>query len=335
MKRILILLLALLALSIGAYFLVTQDEVEQKSTLTKNDRDFRVENLDEIHKITIKTRRRPELHLSRKGGDWLVNYKHVVSPNSMTRLLDVIQDMRMKYIPHRNALPNIKDEMELIGLHIEIYDANDKKIKGYFVGGGTADERGTYVQMEGSKQPYVMEMASYEGSIRGRFLPKEEEWRERIFIKEDVSRLKKITVDFPKSKEDSYVVDIENGTVKSLYDYSLRKGGKLRRGSIKAFTKQFENIGAEAFENHHKDRDSIANLVPFARFEIESMEGSKEIKLFPIKDIYFNDVNTASVDQTALIERYFADCSWGDFMMVQHGLAKKILLPIDYFFEES
>ncbi len=335
MKRIVLLILVLGLLSLGAYFLVSQGEQEKKTSLTKNDRDFRIENIEDVALIKIRTRRRPELHLSKKGRDWLVNYKHVVSPNSMGRLLEVMEDMRMKYIPHKNALPNIKDEMELIGLHIEVFDANNNKLKGYYVGGGTADERGTYVQMEGSDQPYVMEMASYEGSIRGRFMPKPEEWRDRIFIKENIDQISKITVDYPKSKEDSFVLDATNKTVAPLYGYSLKKAGKLKKPAIQAYLKHFENIGAEAFENHHKDRDSIAALVPFAKFMIENKNGeTKEISLFPIKDLYFQDVNTTSVDQTARIERYFADCSWGDFMMVQHILAKKILLPIDFFFDQ-
>lgn len=237
MKRNLILLLLLLSLGALAYFFIPRDEV--KSTLSKNDRDFRVEDVSQIGSIRIETRRREDLLLRKSGEDWLINNGHVASPNAMGRLLEVIKDMRLQYIPHNNALKNIQNEMELIGLHVKIFDVDGNKMKDYWVGGGTADERGTYVQMEGSSQPYVMELPTFEGSIRQRFVPTVEQWRDRRFLNEDLSKISSIQVEYPKSQSNSFKLDVENSKVKPLNPLE-QFGSKMRTGSIKAYLRELK-----------------------------------------------------------------------------------------------
>ncbi len=331
MKRNLLLLLLLLTLGALAYFLLPQEDV--KSTLSKNDRDFRIEDVSQIGSIRIETRRREDLLLRRSGKDWLINNKHVASPNAIGRLLEVVKDMRLQYIPHNNALKNIKNEMELVGLHVKIFDKEGVKMKDYWIGGGTADERGTYVQMEGSNQPYVMELPTFEGSIRQRFIPTAEQWRDRRFLHEDVSKIASIKVEYPKSQSDSFVLDVDNAKVDPLNP--LTKGGRnIRKGAIQAYLRAFEKIGAESIENDHNQRDSISRLVPFAKFTIEYSNGdSKWFNMFPLKDIEMQEVNTMSIEQTARIERYLIDCSWNDFLLVQQRLVKNILRPAEFFFE--
>lgn len=331
MKRILILLGILIALS-GIAYVVTQKD-NGDGSMAKNDRDFRIQDTNEIYKIKIKSRRLPELHLSRSGKDWMINYTHLARANSVTRLLEIMKDMRMKYIPHPNALPNIKDEMELLGIHVEAYDKNDKMIKSYVVGASTADERGTYVQMSNSKQPYVMEMAAYEGSIRGQFFLKAEDWRDRYFLREDTDKIKKLTVEYPKSKGDSFILNVEENTVEPLNSFSLQKKATPKAGAMLSYLKGFEKVGMEAFENNYPKRDSIAELIPFVKFTIENTDNTvKELKFYPIRDLKFYNINTTSLKETKQVERYLVDCSWGDFIMVQQLLVMKLLRPIDFFY---
>lgn len=332
MKKILILLALLLGLLAIAYFAIPKEESD--SSITKNDRDFRIENVHDIHKIKMKSRRMPEMHLSRSGNEWLINYKHTARQNTVKRLLEITKEMRLKYIPHRNALPGIKDEMELLGVHVELLDKNDQLLKSYVVGSGTADERGTYVQMTGSNQPYVMEMAAYEGSIRGLFYLTPEEWRDRSILRENTDQIKKVTVEYPKSKNDSFVLDVEQNTVEPFYSHSLQSKARPKEGTLLAYLKGFEQVNMEAFENNHPKKDSISQLVPFMRLTIENTDNtSKELKFFPIRDLKFYDINTSKIEDTKNVERYFVSCSWGDFIMAQQLLVKKLFRPIDYFYE--
>ena len=331
MKRILILLVILIALS-GIAYVVTQKDSGNGST-AKNDRDFKIQDINEIYKIKIKSRRLPELHLSRSGKDWMINYKHLARENSVVRLLEIMKNMRMQYIPHPNALPNIKDEMELLGIDVEIFDKNDNLLKSYVVGASTADERGTYFQMKGSKQPYVMEMASFAGSLRGQFYLDAEDWRDRYFLREDTDKIKKVTVEYPKSKDDSFILNVEENTVEPLNNFSIQKKITPQAGKMLAYLKGFEKVAMEAFETNYPKRDSISELIPFVKFTIENTDNTtKELKLYPIRDLKFYNINTTSIEETDKVERYLVDCSWGDFIMVQQQIIMKLLRPIDFFY---
>ena len=55
------------------------------------------------------------------------------------------------------------------GIKVELYDRKGEKIKAYYVGGATPDERGTYMIMENAEEPYVAHIPSWEGNLRFRF----------------------------------------------------------------------------------------------------------------------------------------------------------------------
>ena len=180
-----------------------------------------------------------------------------------------------------------------------------------------------------------MEMPNYQGSIRGQYFLSAEDWRDRTFIEEKPENLRKITVEYPKNKNDSFILNVEENTVEPLGNFASRKKVKPRLGTMEAYLKGFEKVSMEAFENKNSERDSIAELIPFVKFTIENKDDTvKELKFYPIRDLKFYNINTSSLADTKKVERYFVDCSWGDFIMVQQLLVLKLLRPIDYFYEE-
>ncbi len=333
MKRILGLLVLLLLLCGVAYLAINWNNKKNNSTIDTYDRSFRIKDQSEIHKIFIAQKTGPPVTLKRNGDRWMVNDKYKVHENKMMRLLKVMTEMRMKYIPHPNAVPNAIKEIGLIGVKVEIYDASDNKIKTYYVGGGTADELGTYMLMEGADQPYVMDMTSYEGSIRGRYILSELEWRDKTFIAEDLENIKRVKVDYPKYKSDSFVLNVDDQTVESSNTSKAGEKTKAKPGSIKAYLKNMEKIGSEKLKNNYEDKDSIKALVPFMTLTVSHKKGLDNVyRFFPLEDLE-STRNTKNVRETKGVERYFVDCPNGDFILAQHRLVKGLLRSIDYFKE--
>jgi len=333
MKRIIGLLLLLGLLCGAAYLAINWNNQKNNSTINSYDRDFKVEDENQIHKIFISEKNNPDVTLERRGADWFINDKHKVHPNVIMRLLKVMTEMRIKYIPHPNAIPNIIKEMGLIGVKVEIYDESDSKLKTYYIGGATADERGTYMLMEGSDQPYVVDVVSYEGSVRGRFLNAPLQWRDKTFLEEKGENIKAIKVEYPKFKSDSFILDVEEGTVEPISSAMTRGKIKAKKGSITAYLKEMELIGAESIKNDYIKKDSITALLPFVNLTITHKDDTEQLyRFFPLKDIRTNK-NTKSLKEVQGVERYFVHCVDGDFMLVQHLLVKGLLRSYDFFVE--
>ena len=81
-------------------------------------------------------------------------------------------------------------------------------------------------------------------------------------------------------------------------------------------------------------KDSIKTLVPIAEVNVTDISGAKKsVKMYATLDVFNKEINTRTVNTDKRVERYFVDCSWGDFMLVQHLLFRKILWKYDEFFE--
>jgi hypothetical protein len=297
-----------------------------------SDRTFAIQNISAIHSIKIISKDNPPINLAKKNGSWEINGKYAVRDDAINNLLEVAELARLKYIPGPNAVPKILEKMAVVGLKVQYFNADQELLKSYYVGGATSDERGTHFLMEGASKPYVIEMPTLEGTLRPRFITKENEWRDRTVFKTNPSKIIELSVEYPKEKTSSFRIykKANKYEVYPFYDLTTQKKTKLRPQLVRDYIENYEGLVAEYIDNDNQKRDSISALVPFSIIRWKE-EGKEEqfMRLFPI-DAPQASINELSMAKT--IERYFADCSSGDFMLVQQRLVGKFLRPYEYFF---
>jgi hypothetical protein len=330
------LIAALLILGGTAYYMF-KNSSESSSSIDIRDRKFAVEKKEDVAKILIAQRNGKKVVLEKKGNQWFVDDEYLVHPNFMSNMLDVISNMEMKYIPPRSAYDNMMKAIGRVGVKVEVYDALGEQLRAYQVGGTTAGELGTVFLMDGYTQPYVMELENFEGSLRGRFLIDNiDQIRDRTVFSYDESDIKEVAIHYPKDSKRSFRLQNNGSGEFALKPFSpdgyIIKGN-VKPGAIERFIRSFQDVDAEAFENQHPLKDSIQTLLPLAEISVTNQENEvKSVKLFPMIDVFNADINTRSVDVDKRVERYFADCSWGEFMIVQHLLFSKILWRYEEFF---
>jgi len=335
MKRLLILLL-LLVIACSLYFFLDGGD-DKKMTALKSERNFSLDNLGQLQKIIITERNKKPVILVKSNDDtWQLNNKYLARENAVDNLLEVIKQVQIKYIPEKAAINNILEEMRTIGVQVDLYAKDDKLLKSYQVGGATQDERGTYMIMNNDNattpQPFVMQIPSIEGSVRGRFILSEKDWRDRAIINGDTDDLSFIHVEYPSLPNESFRIKVDNDEFNLLSE----NGDKLpsyNKNKVKGYVQGFDKIYAEYIDNQNPLRDSISNLVPFSKISFATSEtDTKTIKLFPLSDLLYERGDTFSINQLQQVGgRYFVDCSWGDFMLVQHRLIGKLLRGKSFF----
>ena len=309
----------------------------QKDTGTSTlgrDRLFRVENTDQVHKIFLAHRDGEQVTLERQGRSWVYNGKWTARENAMENLLRAIRTIEMKYKPAEAAVPNMVEDLAVYGIKVELYDRTDKLLKAYYVGGGTADERGTHVIMEGSEQPYVAHLPGWEGNLRFRYNLKGDDWRDKSVFAERPDNIKQITVDYPRQKSKAFQLVRQGNSfaVYPLHSTTPVRDEKPAPGAAERFVYGFESLIAEAFENQNPRRDSILQTLPFSVIQVVRKDGSqKEVRLYPVRPLATMwDAQGDMPNQP--IERYFAATDAGDFFLVQHRVFRRILWPYQAFF---
>ncbi|RMG79172.1 MAG: DUF4340 domain-containing protein, partial [Bacteroidetes bacterium] len=262
MKRTLILLLLFLVLGGAALLFMQKKEKTAHSTLLGEDRHFEIKNPDDIQKIFIAQRTGiPPVTLERAGDHWVVNKKYRARESAVNNVLEVLTTVRMESIPSRAALDNIVKELSAQGIKVEVYGKNDTPLKVFYVGGVSPDERATYFIMEGSAQPYAVEIPSMEGSLRPRFELAGDEWRDRAVFREKPENIQSLSVEYPKQRSKSFVVERKGNAwdVRPFYDITPRINAPVLQNEVEAWLLGFDALIAENFVNDYEKKDSVAN----------------------------------------------------------------------------
>ncbi len=335
MKKLGILLLLLIALSLVAYFLISKDQ-QRKSSVDTKDRDFAVENIDDVYKIFIAPRNADPLTLTRSEDHWLINGKHRAGKSQMSNILGAISKVSIDYIPHKNAVPTIIRDIGLVGVKVEVYDKNDNNLKTYYIGNDAPSMRATNYLMEGHSQPYCVRLKGFEGGLRGRFTNTAREMRSKIFISEKPSDIAKISLEIPRKQSQSFVLTNNDGTydVDPFHPLTKKINKPVNQSIANAYIYGFEKVACEFIDNDNVGRDTIVQKTPFAVLSIERTDGQeKSMKIYSVNELVNGEGNAKDLESLNLVGRLFAECSWGDFLLIQLPLFKKLLRPYDHFFE--
>ena len=338
MNRTLLLLIIVLILGAGTAWLFFQKGEDPSSTLVGWDRDFKVENTDEIHKIFLADRNGGTVTLDRKDGYWMYNNKYRARPNAVENLLDAISRIEMKYKPPRAAIEPMIKSLATEGIKVEVYGKTDNLLKSYYVGGSTPDERGTYMIMDKAEEPYVVSIPSWEGNVRFRYNLQGANWRDKTVFAFEIEDIQSVSIEYPKQKNRSFFLEKRNEDyeVRPFYDITPTISRPYKKGSAQQFLYGFEKLIAEGIENKNEVRDSITQMIPFSIITLTDSKGAEtEVKLHPIHPKGFVDPKTGIAQEgQPAVDRYYADMvSSGDFMLVQDRLFNKILWGYDFFFE--
>ena len=335
MNRILVLLLAVLILGGVAWYFYEPEET--LNTSLGADRRFKIETPEQIGKIFIADRKGNQTTLERSGDHWIYNGEYRAKSSAMGSLLDAITRIEMMYQPSSKLEKTMVKDLSTSGIKVEIFDLAGNLMKAYYVGGGTADERGTYMILENANQPYVVHIPSWEGNVRFRYNLTGDDWRDKSLFQDPLSDPAYFAVHYPKQRKYSFKMSrTESGTYEVAPYYSTTPTSKrpYRVGSGRSYLRAIEELSAEGFQNRHKDRDSLSQILPFAVIEYATTPGdTNSIKLIPITTKPVVDTKTNKFLGSPSVERFHIVQSQGDFMIGQNRVLEPVFRSYDYFFE--
>lgn len=294
-KRIYWMLGAALVLILVVVGLKSFNGDSEKGTHMVEHRNFKIEEIEEVSKVFIADRTGFTTKLEKqKDGTWLLDGKYEAYNNAVDNLLDAIENIEMQFIPANASVPTIVRNLASEGIHVEIFDRSGDKIKGYYIGGSTSDERGTYAILEESEQPYVVHIPGWTGNIRFRYNLVDQEWRNKKMFFTPVENIKLISVEYPTRRNRSFVLEKEGDKyfVGPYYETGQPRR-EVSRGRAEQYLVNFES----SYLAEHQNRDlegksaAIARL-PFAIVRLEDSNGKqKDIKFFPRIDERYDQMD--------------------------------------------
>ena len=186
--------------------------------------------------------------------------------------------------------------------------------------------------MEGSEQPYVMQIPGFIGEIRPRFPMTPDAWRTKSIFNERPENIKSLSVEYPQIKLSSFKItkDGSGYSVLPFYDAVPRINRAVSQRMVRSYLTGFEQSLAEGIDNRNEARDSISRTLPFTIIRVQNDQGKEfAVRIFPIieKDEYGRPIERRKPD------RYFAETSEGDFFLIQDVVFRKLFFDYKAFFD--
>ena len=293
-----------------------------------------MEDVESIQKIFLADRRGNQTTLERSEEGWIYDGRYPVNPNVIKNLLDAVSQVEIQYIPPAAATRPMVEDLASSGIKVEVYGKKDDLLKAYYVGGTTADERGTIMIMEGSEQPYVTQIPSMVGALRVRYAVTGDQWRDKTLFHMKPEDITEVSVEYPKMKNRSFRLTREEDgfSIRPFYEVTRPITLPYKQGSAEHYLQGFEGIIAEAFENENPLRDTIVQRLPFSIITVQTKGGEEQVvRLHPAisSNAYLNEA-------PPVFEHYLAEVfPNNDFILVQDRIVTRILWGYDFFFRDE
>ena len=146
MKKTKIYLLVLgLLIAVASYLFISND----KGLNTNEEKDFKVENIDELSKISLVDRNAYSVVLVKTENEWHLESGENVKPEMMSFLLETLSKMQAEYPVPKAAHDNVMKQMIGNSTKVSLYlNGKDYPYKVFNVGGSNHTQDGTYMLME-------------------------------------------------------------------------------------------------------------------------------------------------------------------------------------------
>jgi hypothetical protein len=335
MKKNRPLFIAVISLCVLAVFYIAKN---RNSTVKKELRDFAVKDTASVSKIFLADRKGKTVTLSReKNGEWLVNGKYHPRQGMVKSLLTAMNRLDVRTKVAKAAYNNVIKTLASTGIKCEIYTSDTTKPeKVYYVGGQTEDALGTFMMMENSSTPFIMEIRGFNGYLTPRYATDENVWKETIIFSYEPSEIKSLEINYANFPQKSFRIEKQNNS----YTLSSPADGKtfsdIDSTGIENYLVFYRNVPFEAWEKNisEQKKDSLLSLPPAITIKISGGSDPEELQIYPMP---ISERSITKVDSLGQLLKYDLDKLYGyikprnELVIIQHYTFDRLLRQLTDF----
>lgn len=296
-----------------------------------SDRQFAVEDVSKIGLISIERKDYPKIIFTKNGNNWVLNNGREARNESVNYITSIIHKLKIKYIPNQVGSQKIAGIIKKSGIKVILFDNNKKHLKTFYVGPDLGDGTGTAFLMEGARQPYVMFVPGFQGSIRTRFLFEINEYESKAIFNEVAEDIQSVEVKYPYDKPSSYYIERKTVGYDFYNPYDKLKLPKLNEKLLDAYLENFSNVVAEYNDANNANKEEILNSKIYCEVILKRKNGTERtVTLYSLPNIEWNE-NKFSPKEVTEDTRFIAQTNEKQFLLVQQRVMKKVLLAFDSF----
>ncbi|MBP6730532.1 MAG: hypothetical protein KA149_00650 [Chitinophagales bacterium] len=339
MKKYLPYLVVIIVLAVAAGWFIKN---QSKGTINEREGNFAVKDEKEIAKIILTDTEKKRVELTNANGIWMVNGKYAAREDLVKQLFESITRVQSLCPVPTTAHDNVIRDMLTHHNKVEIFDANNKLLKSYWVGGPTVDGQNTYMLLEEDGQPASRPHMTYLPGLKGyltfRYAPDEENWRTKVLFNYGEGEIKALSVEYPGNEKNSFTLTqvAKDSFLLSPIDEKYRVNDTYQQRFVKQYLDFYSAIYIEAFDNNYSAKDSVMKTTPYCIFTVTESDNSvNKVKLFymPLSKRSKSQFDEKGNERTMDMDHYYASIHDDkDFTIVQYYVFGKLLRNYNDFF---
>ncbi len=335
-KKTLVPILIALVLGLLSIFLMKRDD---SSSIRTELMDFAVKDTAAITKIFLADRNDHSVTLKRKqNGEWVLDDSLPPRPDVMKNLVSAIHSISVKARVPESGFNNVITDLASGGIKCEVYLADqDKPFKVYYVGNQTADALGTFMMIEDSNVPFVMEIPGFNGYLTPWYNPVKDIWIEPVIFRLRQDQIKSIALSYPSFPKWSFSLERNQ----DKFNLSVPAENKIYTSidsvAVDNYLALYQNVFYEVPEGrlNKQTKDSLFRTVPLNEIKITTMDDQeKGILIYPMA---INESSIILQDSLGNPLKYDVDRMYGfithdkRWVVIQHYSFDKLFRKGDDF----
>jgi Domain of unknown function (DUF4340) len=249
MKKIVILLLVLIAIAIATYIAL------QPSKGMNTNADISIKDTSDVAKLFLSDMQGHKIIITKTKENWLLNDSLVARKDGVQSILETLSRIKpMQPVP-ASAHNNIVNQLSATGVKVELFDAENKVLTSFTIGGSNNDGTGNYIYKKDCDRPYIYKKGGFIGDLSSAFFTDLDEWKSREIIKNNPNEIEKISVYYAQNKDSSFYIEQSKSEVKMGYDNGTPI--VFSNTKIKDYLKEFSSQYCTSYENRLLTKDSI------------------------------------------------------------------------------
>ena len=256
------------------------------STIKEELKDFAVKDTANITKIFLADRNGKSITLTRKeDNQWYVNDKHKARRSNILNILEALYRVEIRMQVTKSGYNNVVKSLASSAIKCEVYLSHvSKPSKIIYIGGQTEDGTGTFMILENSSAPFIVQIPGFNGYLTPRFNPIEQDWKDPILFSLHPEEIKSIEIAYANFPENSFRISKSKVGFEVTDINGLNKINKVDSIACDNYLGMFQTVYYEAESTMKKEKaDSIISLPPPIRIKVENEKAKiSELDIYPV-----------------------------------------------------
>lgn len=303
-----------------------------KGTLNLRVADFSVDQYKDITKIEIISPQE-KLRLELINNQWKVNNKYWATQKYVENLLLALNRLTILSPVSKAEKEQVANILRADGLLVKVYK-NRRTIKEFYVSKPSMNKKKTYMMMEKSSEPFIVNIPAFRGLLAELFITDENNWRNKTIFDYEPQNIQSIKVEYPQEKKKSFqVINYNDGTfaIQNLAKKKFIKDFNVEK--VARYFTYYQHIVFEQVAGHLTKFtiDSVLNSTPYCIITVKD-ETDEENKV-----TVYRKPSEKKYDEFGQEIKFDYDRAYASFnhnkelIIIQYYIFDPLFKEIDYF----